>query len=783
MNHLKRYTKKKFEKRILVYLMLISTIPVLVLGITSYFSSVRHATEQMDASNDSALLQTMQGVDSVLDNIKQYYGTVADSAELRPLMESRTAGAGYAALQSFMEVMASKIDFIHYISGYSLVNIKSGWIYGNQGIYHVDEVENREELKHLLSSKKEMPTFWLNHTYEEWSSPSPYVDLSYLSLIFRLPLISEEKYSMLIINMDRGAVEKLFQGSGSMGNMLVLDSNGELLYAENREIGQAAQEQLTTGYERTQTEKGSVFRDLFQYDGHTYHMSAVISSNSEWTYVSYYDERLTQTGANEILLTAIGISVAMLLAVFLFSLLGTYQIYKPVKTTFENIHDLFLPQDTEEEHGDEFGYIERGINHLYAHNQELSVMVQMQQEQLTELFTLRLMRGQMTQETLQSNLELLHITPRKFMSVILLAVSSHREGRRLSDAELDALYLAIAKGVPEKMSELLIVAPVNYLHALVFLTGDDDEQRLEEKQEEVYRVMNQYVRQTFESPIKAGISRPFRNLLDFRKAYNESVEALKVERQSHVSWDLSDTEERLTYYSDVAPEDKESNTYNIVIQNQMKDAVDKCDEAQAFQVVDQFLAEIRGNGVRLNEQYYFLHRFLVAVLNVASDAGLNINSLYPESASNLFRQLDSQFSWDDIAAFYKDTLIRPMIARLKDLRKNSRSMILEKIEQLVKERDGDITLTECADQINCHANYIWRILKDTRQQTFSDFVAEVRMAKAKELLKREELAVGDIADMLKFTNPQNFIRYFKKYANMTPGQYRKKMQSETERTG
>ena len=132
---------------------------------------------------------------------------------------------------------------------------------------------------------------------------------------------------MLIINMDRGAVEKLFQGSGSMGNMLVLDSNGELLYAENREIGQAAQEQLTTGYERTQTEKGSVFRDLFQYDGHTYHMSAVISSNSEWTYVSYYDERLTQTGANEILLTAIGISVAMLLAVFLFSLLGTYQIY------------------------------------------------------------------------------------------------------------------------------------------------------------------------------------------------------------------------------------------------------------------------------------------------------------------------------------------------------------------------------------------------------------------------------------------------------------------------
>ena len=72
-------------------------------------------------------------------------------------------------------------------------------------------------------------------------------------------------------------------------------------------------------------------------------------------------------------------------------------------------------------------------------------MVQMQQEQLTELFTLRLMRGQMTQETLQSNLELLHITPRKFMSVILLAVSSHREGRDVYKRQL--LYrISMVKG-------------------------------------------------------------------------------------------------------------------------------------------------------------------------------------------------------------------------------------------------------------------------------------------------------------------------------------------------
>lgn len=780
MKYFKKYTRKKFEKRILIYLMLISTIPVLVLGITSYFSSVRHAAEQMDASNDSGLVQTMQGVDSVLDNIRQYYGTVVDSAELKPLLEGQVNYQDYVSLQSFMDVMASKIDFIHYISSYSFVNMKSGWTYGNQGIYQLEKIENREELKLLLSLKKEMPTFWLNHTNQDWSAKQPYVDLSYLSLIYRLPMISKEKHSMLIINMNRSAMEKLFQGSG-LGSMLVLDSNKELLFIGNEKIGREVKAHLDNAEEPYRLEKGHVIRDQFRYDGHTYHMSIVTSPSSEWTYVSYYDLRLAQTGANEILFTAIAISLSMLVCVFFICLLGTYQIYKPVKTTFNHIHDLFLPQDAEAEHGDEFGYIESGISHLYAHNQELSVMVQMQQEQLTELFTLRLIRGQLTEETLQSNLDLLHINPENHMSVILVAVSSHREGRRLSDMELDALYLSIAKGIPDIISQMLILPPVSYLHSLILLTGEEEEGKLEERLEAVYQAMDQYVRQSFGSPVKVGISRSFHSLLDFRNAYNEALEALKVERQSHVSWDLDDAEEHLIYYSDVAPAEEQSNIYNIVIQNQMKDAVDKCDESKAFLVVDQFLEEIRKNGVRLNEQSYFLHRFLIAVLNVASDAGLNINSLYPGSASNLFRQMSSQYTWEDISVFYKETVIRPMIARLKDLRKNSRTVTLEKIEQLVKECDGNITLTECAEQIHCHANYIWRILKETRQQTFSDFVAEVRMARAKELLLNKALSIGEIGEMLNFTNPQNFIRYFKKYAGMTPGQYRRILQNETEK--
>ena len=149
--------------------------------------------------------------------------------------------------------------------------------------------------------------------------------------------------------------------------------------------------------------------------------------------------------------------------------------------------------------------------------------------------------------------------------------------------------------------------------------------------------------------------------------------------------------------------------------------------------------------------------------------------MYPDSTGSLFRQLDRLVSWEDISNFYKETVLRPLTDHLKGLRKNGRIVMLERIDQLIKEREGDITLTECAEALNCHANYIWRILKESRQQTFGDCAAQARIAKAKELLAHQELSVNEISERMNFTNAQNFIRYFKKHTDMTPGQYRKQL--------
>lgn len=103
---------------------------------------------------------------------------------------------------------------------------------------------------------------------------------------------------------------------------------------------------------------------------------------------------------------------------------------------------------------------------------------------------------------------------------------------------------------------------------------------------------------------------------------------------------------------------------------------------------------------------------------------------------------------------------------------------MEQVLQLVKEAGGDITLAECAEQLNYHPSYIWRVLKTEKNMTFTDFVAIEKLELAKDMLLQTTLSVAEIAQKLHYTNTQNFIRFFNKHEGITPGKYRQEHKTE-----
>lgn len=84
----------------------------------------------------------------------------------------------------------------------------------------------------------------------------------------------------------------------------------------------------------------------------------------------------------------------------------------------------------------------------------------------------------------------------------------------------------------------------------------------------------------------------------------------------------------------------------------------------------------------------------------------------------------------------------------------------------------DISLDEIATKMYMNSSYLSRLFKEETGQCFRDFLARVRINRARTLLRKPEIKVHEIADMLGYRDASYFISVFKKQTGWTPNDYR-----------
>ena len=99
---------------------------------------------------------------------------------------------------------------------------------------------------------------------------------------------------------------------------------------------------------------------------------------------------------------------------------------------------------------------------------------------------------------------------------------------------------------------------------------------------------------------------------------------------------------------------------------------------------------------------------------------------------------------------------------------------LNKVFQHVSDNfQRKITLSEIASVANLSAKAFCRYFKSKTRKTFYDFLLEVRVAHACNLLLEKDMTIYEVCYDSGFNNLSNFNRYFKKIMNKTPSDYKK----------
>lgn len=98
---------------------------------------------------------------------------------------------------------------------------------------------------------------------------------------------------------------------------------------------------------------------------------------------------------------------------------------------------------------------------------------------------------------------------------------------------------------------------------------------------------------------------------------------------------------------------------------------------------------------------------------------------------------------------------------------------VEKICAIIQERYREnLTIQSIAEQIYLSPNYICMVFKQATGQTINQYTTQVRMEQAKKLLAKQELRITDIGASVGYAEPGYFNKLFKKYAALTPKEYR-----------
>ncbi|MGI5948363.1 MAG: response regulator [Lachnospiraceae bacterium] len=92
-------------------------------------------------------------------------------------------------------------------------------------------------------------------------------------------------------------------------------------------------------------------------------------------------------------------------------------------------------------------------------------------------------------------------------------------------------------------------------------------------------------------------------------------------------------------------------------------------------------------------------------------------------------------------------------------------------EYIYENRFQKISLNEVADLLEITPSYLSRIFKKVTHQSFSDYVAEVKIEEAKSLLLKDNNRIYEVSSILGYDDPYYFSKVFKKVTQMTPSEF------------
>lgn len=193
--------------------------------------------------------------------------------------------------------------------------------------------------------------------------------------------------------------------------------------------------------------------------------------------------------------------------------------------------------------------------------------------------------------------------------------------------------------------------------------------------------------------------------------------------------------------------------------------------ADADAILNRYVA---GMGDSAAQSVMMANYFFVEIMLAASRIVRDSQGVPQEVIPEAFRAQNSMLTVDEALPLCRDMLIRAL--NFRDSQGSARyGSVIRKARAFIDEHysDSNVTLHDVASHVALSNNHFCTVFSQEMGVTFTEYLTNVRITRAKELLSTTDMRTSDVAYAVGYNDPHYFSYLFKKNAGMSPRDWRK----------
>ncbi|WP_239584499.1 AraC family transcriptional regulator [Aquibacillus albus] len=755
-----------YRKNLVVFLLLAS-FPGIIFSFLLFFVSKSQMENELQTVHQNHLYNTIDSIKEQFFNLELLMANWASHANMQDYNDLDVV-RDYQNIRDIFDTLISMEGYNPLIGRVELfLNNPKPIVYTKNGYTLLDDEQQLNDYTAFLSHNQKM--FW-NHSHK--SIEAGYKDrYAPLVMVHNLDNHLLAPFGSIIIFLNKDKLEDILQSPYEDGSVFLLRENDQWLFGKENQTQPDPLQTVIMDEIAKRSNSPEPF--VYHYDDIKYTVTYdhFTRLGEKWYYVSIAP--MTNITAPVVFISKISIYLSLFVFIFaiFLSMFASRKLYAPIEKLIQKVNgsgNNRVPSKNE------FELIETQINHLSTESEELQHRLKKQLPHLREGFLLQLVQGYLYAYREEDLLERMQQfgskdKAKKYVIAFVQMFGFAKLKGRFSEGD-EGLVTFLAVNIAEELihSSDMEADVINFHDlSLGILFSFSEDQSTEDIDRMIVTFSEEligYINEICKMNVSIGISRTSDSLKSVHSIFEETKQSLSFRN-------LQENNQIIEMKKmDILMNSHDNFEYPFDLEKEITHAIRLRNTEEAVILVNRFFLTSSEKNVSEAMMKQGALKLLGSIFHIVLQSGL-IEDFVTEGA-NLYEELYKLKDPEEISQWFEDKVIIPIIDELSQKQDQRLRLIVQKVIDMLEENYmEDISLDFCADEVNLNPSILSKVFKEFSGWNFIDYLTNIRLTKAKDLLMETDTKIKDIAESIGYKHSY-FNRIFKKHEGITPSEFR-----------